>query len=104
MTITIDGQKGMDLELFVENEEQDIIQNIYCILQTVKESVPHYRDYGVDSNYLHRPIPVAKAAYAVAITNAIQKYEKRVSLDKVDFSENPLYPGELYPLLEVTIL
>ncbi len=104
MTITIDAQKGMDIELFPDTEEQDIIQNVYCILQTVQGSCPHYRGYGVDTNYLHRPINVARAAYAVSITNAIAKYEKRVKLENVDFNEDVNNPGFLYPLLEVTIL
>jgi len=104
MTITIRAQDGMDLELFPDNEEQEIIQNVYCILNTVMESCPHYRDYGVDTNYLHRPIPMAKAAYAISITRAIEKHEKRVKLERVDFNEDPNRPGELYPELEVTIL
>jgi phage baseplate assembly protein W len=103
MTVMIDASEGMDLVLFPENEETDIIQNVYCILQTVMGSVPHYREYGVDTNYLHRPLPVARAAYAVAITNAIRKFETRAKLRNVDFYEDPLYPGELYPLLEVEI-
>lgn len=104
MTIKINAADEMDLVLFPENEEQEIIQNIYCILQTVKGSAPHYRDYGVDTNYLHRPIPMAKTAYAVSITKAIEKHEKRVKLENIDFLEDVNKPGCLYPILEVTLL
>ena len=101
---TIDTRAGVTLTLFPETEEQDIVQNIYCILNTVIGSVPHFRDYGLDNSYLHQPMPVARSTFAAAIADAISLHEPRAQVQSVDFSLDPDQPGHLFPIVEVTFL
>ena len=103
MTVTIKGGDQIDLELFTEDEEKDIIQNILCILKTMQGSCPNLRDYGLDPNIMHKPVPVAKAAYAVAISNQFRLYENRATLKSISFEDDPKNPGVLNPILEVMI-
>lgn len=104
MRKTIDTRTGMTLTLFPETTEQEITQNIYCILNTVIGSVPHLRDYGLDNSYLHQPMPAARSAFAAAIADAISLYEPRAQVQSVNFTLDPDQPGHLFPIVEVTFL
>lgn len=104
MTKTIDTRKGLTLTLFPSTTEQDITQNIYCILNTVIGSVPHLRDYGLDNSYRHQPMPAARSAFAAAIADAISLYEPRAQVQTVDFDFDPDQPGHLFPIVEVTFI
>ena len=103
MKITIDTRKPIALTLVPETVEEEIIQNIYCILSTPKGSVPHLRDYGMDSSYLHQPIPMAKASYAAAVADAIDLYEPRVKVQNVTIDADPKTPDHLISVVEVVI-
>ena len=103
MTLTIRSSDTVNMELFTEDEKKDIVQNILCILKTFQGSCPNLRDFGIDSRIMHRPVPVAKAAYAVAISNQFRKFENRATLKSISFEDDPDQPGILYPILEVII-
>ena len=100
---TIDMQTPPKLSFFPQSAEDEIVQSIYCILFTQRGSVPFYREYGLSPDWLHRPINAAQSAYAVALVQALRKYEPRVKVDQVRFGVNLLHPDYLYPILEVTI-
>lgn len=104
MRIRIDAQKGVPLSLAPQTKEQEIIQNVLCIIHTVKGSVPCYRDFGLDNSFLHRPTPIAQSAFAAAIADAVRQYEPRATITRVDFNHDPFIPGAMYPVLEVTFL
>lgn len=103
MTRTIDARNPSALTLFPETAVEEIMQNIYCIISTVKGTVPHLRDYGLDSDYLHQPVPAAKAAYAAAVSDAVSLYEPRAKVQTVTFETENDAPEHLYPVLEVVI-
>lgn len=103
MTITVDCSKGIALTLKPATTIQAIEQSIYLLLMTPRGEVPCYREFGLDANYLHRPINVAKALYVSAVADAIREFVPEVSLQRVTFTVNPLEPDKLYPKLEVTI-
>lgn len=100
----IDTRSGLTLTLLPETAEQDITQNVYCILNTVIGSVPHLRDYGLDNSYLHQPIPAARSAFAAAIADAVSLYEPRAQVLSVDFAPDSDEQGHLFPIVEVTFL
>ena len=103
MKVKIYGSQFPDLELFPENEEQEIVQNILCIIHTMQGSCPGLRDYGIDPEIFHKPVPVAKAAFAVSINRQLEKYEQRATLTSLEFEDDPKRPNVLFPILEVTI-
>ena len=102
MTVTIGSKKKIALALMPETEEQEIIQNVYCIMQTVLGDVPHLRDYGLDNTFMHLPQGTAQSRYAAAIAEAIQLYEPRVAISEIDFDTDEDDPGKLLPRVEVT--
>lgn len=103
MRFTIKGSDSINLELFTDDETRDIIQNILCILKTTYGTCPGLRTYGMDPEIMHKPVPVAKAAYAVSITRQMQDYEPRATLVKLEFEDDEEHPMNLIPILEVSI-
>ena len=104
MRRTIDTTKPPALSFFPKTTEEEIIQSIYCILATIKGSVPCYRDYGLGNNWLHYPANAVESAYAVAVSQALAFYEPRVRVEKITFIRNPVKPDYLHPVMEVNIL
>lgn len=104
MTVIIKGSDELNLTLFPEEDsEQDIVQNVLCILKTTQGSCPNLRNYGLDPEVMHKPVPVAKAAYAVAISEQFRLHESRATLKEITFEDDPNHPDILIPILEVTI-
>jgi len=68
---------------------EEIIQNVAIILSTVKGSVPLDRDFGIDNDFVDRPLPVTQAMMVGKIAAEVEKQEPRVKVTRVTFVENP---------------
>lgn len=77
------------------------LQNVAIILSTWEGTVPLYRDFGISSEYMHMPIPAAKALLRAEIKEKVERYEPRVSVIGVTFEE---IGNGLIPTLEVEFL
>lgn len=77
------------------------LQNVAIILSTWEGTVPLYRDFGISSEYMHMPIPAAKALLRAEIKEKVERYEPRVSVIGVTFEEAG---NGLIPTLEVEFL
>lgn len=84
-----------------ESEYVEIMQNIRCIMSTIKQSVPLDRDFGVDAAYVDKPTAIAEAMLADEIISAIQKYEPRVTVTAISFTAT--VDGQIIPKVQVTI-
>ena len=65
---------------------EEILQNIKCILSTVKFSVPLDRDFGIDISCLDLPLPVAQNMLTLEVVQKVELYEPRVKVDEVTLS------------------
>lgn len=101
-TVSIDLSKGIPLTFAPETREDQVIQELYILLNTAKGEVPYYREYGIDSSYLHKPINIAKTMYAAAINEGVNKFIPGASLKRVRFNDAS-DPASLVPILEVTL-
>lgn len=92
-------------KLFVlpETVAEEVLQNLYTLLSTVKGAVPLYRDFGINADIIDRPIPVAKSLYINEIYEAINKYESRAEIVSIRFDETAEMEGKIIPILEVNI-
>ena len=88
--------------------EQDtvssVLQNIAVILSTSKGSVPLYRSFGLNTDFLDKPIPVAKTMMVAEVREAIETWEPRATVVDVSFREDISSPGILIPIVEVEIV
>lgn len=80
-----------------------VLQNIALILATPKGSVPFYRDFGISTEFLDKPMPVAKAMMIGEVREAVETWEPRATVVDIRFAESPLEPGRLIPTVEVEI-
>lgn len=79
-----------------------VLQNIAVILSTPKGSVPLYRDFGLSTVFLDKPMPMAKMMMIAEIREAIEKWEPRARYTGISFSED--VSGALWPAVEVEII
>lgn len=87
------------------NLAEEIIQNIWCLLSTIKGEMPLIRDFGISNEALDKPYIIACMYYKIAVQEAIEKYEKRAEVVEVRFDnhESNLLSGILEPIVEVKI-
>lgn len=102
-TYKIDCGAGVELSLAPANKGQRIIQELYVLLNTLKGTVPCYRDFGIDSEYIHKPIIAARALYAAAVTEAVSQYIPDIKISQITFEDDADDPTRLHPMLEVTL-
>ena len=48
------------IEIFPDNEQLEVIQNVKTILTTMQGTVPLDRDFGIDSEVVDKPINVIR--------------------------------------------
>ena len=89
------------LRLNEPDRTRSILQNVAIVIGTWKGSVPLYRAFGVSSEFMHKPVPVAKAMLRAEIREAVEKFEPRVEVVDVTFTDGL---NGLTPIVEVKIL
>lgn len=89
------------INLNPETKLEEIMQNINTLLLTPKYSVPLDRLIGLEMTFLDNPTLQAKARISADVYQAIQKYEPRVSVERVSFTVK----GEkMIPKVQVRLL
>lgn len=78
-----------------------VLQNVAIILSTWEGTVPLYRDFGISAEYMHMPMPAARALLRAEIKEKVERFEPRVSVYGITFEENE---KKLTITLEVEIL
>ena len=66
----------------------EIYQNIRVIISTLRGTVPLNREFGIDSDIIDRPIPVARALFADSIVEALNRWEPRIRVTDVRWAES----------------
>lgn len=84
-----------------QNEIAEILQNVQTIMATAKGSVPLDRDFGISADYVDKPMAKAKSMLASEIIQAVRKYEPRVTITGISFTES--MDGKLEPRIEVRL-
>lgn len=79
-----------------------ILQNIAVILATPKGTVPMYRDFGVDMDFLDLPLPEAEIRMVAPVREAVERWEPRAKVLQVTCVQDGIN-GKLIPTVEVEI-
>ena len=88
------------LRLNETDKIKSVLQNVAIVLNTWTGSVPLYRDFGISAEFMHKPIPVAKAMLRAQIREAVETFEPRAEVVGVTIEETP---NGLIPTVEVNI-
>ena len=83
----------------------EILQNVRTILSTRVGTVPLHRDFGRAWEHIDKPIHIAKALIRAEIIEAIERWEPRAVVNKVEFEEsrNDAIEGLMNPRITLTV-
>ena len=101
-TYTVSADENGALELGAAETVKSVLQAIRIILTTPKGTVPLYRDFGVDMDFLDMPAPAAEQQARMEIREAIEKWEPRATVQDITFERDGA-SGKLVPKVEVEI-
>jgi len=84
-------------------DNEDIARCVYAILSTVKGSDPLRPDFGSDVYlYIDKPINEMQPMLVYAVTEALQKWEKRIEVKKCRLETNGLDKRNI--VIEATVI
>lgn len=83
----------------------EVIQNVRCIIATPKGSVPLDRGFGLDYDGVDTPMLESQMLFRVALIEAIEQYEPRAQVKKIEFQQDNLAAsdGRLIPAVTLEI-
>lgn len=99
----VSASESTPLQLGVADTVQSVLQAIKIILTTPKGTVPMYRDFGINMDFLDLPIPAAEQRARMEIREAIEEWEPRAKVKDITFSRDGI-SGKLTPTVEVEII
>ena len=102
MAYSVKASEPIKINLAPATLIEEILQNLSMILQTVKNTAPLYRDFGLSGSFIDKPMPVAESLLIAEIYEAVEKYEPRAEIVDISFEKDES-AGKLYPCLEVEI-
>lgn len=78
-----------------------VLHNVALILATPKGTVPLYRDFGLDREFLDAPTPEAEVRMIAPIREAVEQWEPRATVKDVFFTRGE--SGRLLAHVEIEI-
>jgi phage baseplate assembly protein W len=103
MVYVISLNGDYDLMLDPPDEESATVQDLYILLNTAIGECPMYREFGIDKEYLHMPVNVAKTMLTSAITDAIEEFMPELDVEDLEFHIDGLYPDTFQVKIEVVV-
>ncbi len=95
-----------DLKTIRLNEQDtvsSVLHNVALILATPKGTIPMYRDFGLDREFLDMTIPEAEVRMIAPIREAVQEWEPRATVKDVFFTKSGDGSGRLLAHVEIEI-
>ena len=102
MTYTLDFTYANPLTLDPKTPQDEMLQNLYCLLNTTIAEVPCYRNFGLDKQYLAAPMNLAKTMLISAIAEALNNFFPELRIDTVDFDFDSDSPDAMGCRIEVS--
>lgn len=90
LTLNFDKESCESLEI------EDIRRCLNMLYATKEGEQPLDREFGLNTDFLAEPIPVAQSKFALEVVKKTAKYEPRVTVQKVDY-EVAESTGQLVP-------
>ncbi|MBR1730384.1 MAG: hypothetical protein IJ728_12775 [Selenomonadaceae bacterium] len=101
-TYIINSSDDVRINFAPSNTIEEVIQNVRCLISTIKWQIPLARDVGISGDIVDMPILQAKARLTQEIIQCLKKYEPRAQIKKIEFSGDAT--GRLKPRLEIVII
>lgn len=103
MTYEVSEADLKTLRLDERDTVSSVLHNVALILATPKGSVPMYRDFGLDREFLDMPVPEAETRMIAPIREAVEQWEPRATVKDVRFTRSGGGTGRLIAHVEIEI-
>lgn len=103
MTYEILTSSSYDWQIIPANEIEEVLQNVRCILATMKLTVPMDREFGISANVLDTPISTTQARLTAEVAAAVRKFEPRARVERINYGGN-MSDGELNMTVVIEII
>lgn len=80
-----------------ESVLEEIFQNINTILGTYKFSVPLFRGFGLEAEFVDKPMSILHPLFVREVVETVEKYEPRVIVEEVKMTAE--VDGITYPII-----
>ncbi|OLS34225.1 hypothetical protein BTR22_19245 [Alkalihalophilus pseudofirmus] len=87
---------------FAATGVEEVLQNVKMIFTTPAGTVPFDREFGINIDFLDKPIHLAQAMIRMEYAEKIAAYESRARVLEVSFMSDP-YKGLLIPKVVIDI-
>lgn len=81
---------------------EEIYQNLKVLYTTPEGSVPFDRNFGINMDFLDKPLPIAQGRLMIEYREKTSRYEPRAMVQEVTFQGDPLN-GTLKPKVVIEI-
>lgn len=75
----------INLDGFPKDEAEDIRRCLTALYSVHVGEQPLDRDFGINYDFIDRPLPIAKNMCALEVIEKTGRYEKRVNIKKVEY-------------------
>ncbi len=99
----VSARESTALELGAPDTVKSVLQAVKIILTTPKGTVPMFREFGVNMDFLDLPTPGAEQRARMVIREAVEEWEPRATVKDITFSRDESLSGKLIPTVEVEI-
>ncbi len=103
MEYTVSATDLANIRLKEEDRVKEILRNVAVILATPKGSVPMYRNFGLDMEFLDKPVNIAKNMAVIPVREAIEEWEPRAVYKDMALAPDPSNPGKLTFAVQIKI-
>ena len=98
---TVDSGEYTPLNIAPSTATEEILQNLYMLLATVKGTVVLDRRFGITGEYVDKPLPAYESLIISEVYDAVAEYEPRVEIVRVEVEYDEL-KGSLKIRLQCT--
>ncbi len=101
MKYKVSSADKITMQFQQEDKVLSVLQNIALLLNTKKGTISMYREFGLDMNFIDKPVDVAETIAFSEITDAVEEFEPRAAVVDVTFEKTT--EGRMAIVVEVEI-
>lgn len=102
MTLEI-GLSQTTWKLVPTSTAEEIAQCVKCLLLTSAGTVFFYRDFGISTELIDKPLPVAKNRFLSEVVKQVAKYESRARVKSIRWIADEASDGVLKPVITIEL-
>ena len=103
MNYKIRANEKVSYSLCERDTVKSVLQNCHLFLSTRIGTIPMYREYGLDMDFVDRPANVVQSMMIPKVREGLAVFEPRAIFVNLTFEQDVNVPGRIIPILEVEI-